>query len=163
MAEEKKAHHPWGLVAFSAAVAAGLVTSGIVWVGTMLGAEQPRTVESSGPDAIQNIQLAIGPPEIPADSSGQTTIEVIDATPNTFIDVEIVQPSTAVSGVCSKMDPPTTEDCNLAYLGGGETDDEGYFAMTFPDPDQELISGLYTVVIQDRHTAAVVESYIAVR
>ncbi|MGV2982063.1 hypothetical protein ACNPNP_00035 [Microbacterium sp. AGC85] len=165
MAGESKSHHPWGIVAFSAAVAAGVVGSIIIWAAGQLTSQQPSTPAPvpSGPDAVRNIQLTIGPPEIPLDGSAFTTIEILGATPNTFIDMEIIQPSTAVSGACSRMDPPTSDSCNLAYLGGGESDADGYFSMSFPDPDMELIPGLYTVVIQDRHTAAVVESYIAVK
>lgn len=163
MSEKSKGHHPWGIVAFSAAVAAGLLTSGIIWLGSNVASRPLTTAGPTGPDSVQNIQLAIGPPEIPADSSIPTSIEVIDATPNTFIDIEIAQPSTSGSGACSRIEPRNSDDCNLAYLGGGTTDADGYLVMGFPDPDQELVSGLYTVTIRDRHTATVLESYIAVK
>lgn len=174
--------HPWGPTAMSAAVIGGLIVA-VIWAamsGTWPFAGQPtptptsvrlpssggRTTSvttsrpTSSANRVQNLQLGISPGEISIAKREYTTIEVGDATPGAFVDVEIAQPAYVNGGVCRKL---SKGKCNLAYSGGGEVDRDGLFAMKFPtQPEVELYSGLYEITIRDRHTGATVSISLAV-
>ena len=168
----KGSFHPWGLAALSAAfvvsIVAGLATGYIQGVITKLrnhgqvsadshAASGPVSLPSNGLDRVQNLQLSLSPATISIAKNQFTTIEVDDATPNTFVDIEIAQPTylgNSVGGVCPKI---TKGPCNLAYSGGGEANRTGTVTVDFPEQaGSQLYAGTYVVTVRDRHTAATV-------
>ncbi|WP_166350544.1 hypothetical protein [Phytoactinopolyspora limicola] len=174
-------HHPWGAVAFTAALIAGVLAglaTGIIQDLVNLGGRESQSAEPSaartvatplvaptdGRNRIQELGLGISPGEISIAAREYTTIEITDATPNTYIDVEIAQPDHLVgelSGICPDL---TEGPCHLVYRGGGMPDRAGVVTIEFPsDPDIELHPGLYEITAQDRHTAAVVSIDLKVR
>lgn len=168
-----QSHHPWGWVAFSAAVVAGIVSSYIFGLlpsfpggdkgatpspsSTPSGAGvtgSPVAIPTGSRDVVQNLQLGISPGEISIAAKSYTTIEVSDATPGAFIDVEIDQPDYVDGGVCPKL---IKGPCNLVATDGGTANRDGLYSLQFPqDPQMELFEGLYQITVRDRHTGAVV-------
>ncbi|WP_432948839.1 hypothetical protein ACQPXM_14825 [Kribbella sp. CA-253562] len=91
---------------------------------------------------------------------GTTTnvvIEIWDAYPNTFMDVEIASPASDRGGVCPKIE--RTTPCDLVYSGAEQTDASGKARIVYTwraDSDTwSFPPGDYVVTVQDRHTAGV--------
>lgn len=171
-------HHPWGLVAITAGVTASVIgglvllqvqdlvgvtgdTSPTEEAGPVATAERttssPVPFPTDGRDRVQNLGLGISPPEISIAAGEYTTIEVTDATPDTFIDIEIAQPEDLVgelSGICPEI---TDGPCHLVYSGGDTANSQGVVEIRFPSPPEpELHPGIYEITVRDRHTAATV-------
>lgn len=174
-----RSYHPWGWVALTAAIFAGLLTAVIYnlvsayiapappkpssSIGTKTATGPPVSRPSTSADRIQNLGISIGPSHIPSDGSVYTTIEVSDATPGAYVDLEIAQPAYVNGGVCPRIEPRKEGKCNLVYAGGNEADRDGTVTLKFPtEPGMELHSGLYQITAQDRHTGAVVEIDLSV-
>jgi hypothetical protein len=105
-------------------------------------------------DAVKNFQLGVSPGEFSAATPRTIVIETWQGGLETFVDVEIADPS-ASGGVCPKL---TTGPCNLVYSGGSQADGSGRSRTDFewfgnaPGHDGIHHPGRYTVTVQDRGT-----------
>ncbi|MBO0609862.1 hypothetical protein [Myceligenerans salitolerans] len=109
-------------------------------------------------DAVPNMGLSLSPPDFPASDPRTILIEVADATPDTYVDVEIADPASEWGGGCPEIEP--SDNCNLLASDGERTDAVGYMAVEFewfgyPGHDGIHHPGEYTVTVRDRATGAV--------
>jgi hypothetical protein len=106
---------------------------------------------------IKNWQVAVSPVQVRRSTASNVVIEIWDAYPNTFMDVEIATSESDRGGVCPKIE--RTAPCDLVYSGGEQTDASGKARIVYTwranNDSWAFPPGDYVVTVQDRHTGGV--------